>query len=805
MKLLKFGGRSLANDAGLKNAISIIIEKHRLGEKMAVVVSARDKSTDTLEQLLEDAKQGKDWKRDYEAFMEYQAEPHPIIDYTVEFGLIEQILQGVQLLEDYSPKIKDLMLSQGELLSAKLIAQILSDTGIKSDFVDSRTLIQTDANFGQANVDIEISEKNVQSFFADYDWSRIPIITGFISSNAVGETTTLGRNGSNYTASLIAQFLEVEEVESYTHIDGIYTANPELVYDASIIQKLGYVEAGELAGIGASILHPKTIEPLIEKSIPLRIKNTFNNENHGTLIGDFTDQQGVKTITSKNDVAIISIMGKGLLGKKGIDARIFSTLAIHDISIGVVSQGSSERGVDFLIDKDKVKIAIKSLSEEFEKEFYTKDISEIKAIEDVSVLTIIGQDLKGFTESYEALIKNGIEIKLINNTLNGKNIGLVIAESDVVKALNVIHGHIFGVAKKINIAVFGKGNVGASLINQILASKDKIVERKEMNLNVFAVAGRTKVLLDRNGIKEHWQEDLLAIADVDDVVAATMQYAHEHHLENLVAIDNTASDEFIDQYAHLVQNGYDLISSNKKANTRGLSWYREFRNLLHKNKKQYLYETNVGAGLPLIDTIQLLHSSGENITKIRGVFSGSLSYLFNNFSSHSLPFHEVLQEAIDSGYTEPDAREDLCGNDVARKLLILARELDLANEFDDISIENLIPESLRAVDIDEFNNRLDEFNAVYNDRKSAQESGHVLRYIGELGGDLQQEVGELSVKLESVPENTALGQLKGADSIFEIYTESYGDHPIVIQGAGAGAEVTARGVFGDIIRIAERI
>lgn len=358
--------------------------------------------------------------------------------------------------------------------------------------------------------------------------------------------------------------------------------------------------------------------------------------------------------------------------------------------------------------------------------------------------------------------------------------------------------------KQINIAVFGHGLVGGELVNQILNSIESIEKRRGFKLNIFAVANSKTVLLNKDGVSLNWEikkETEGAFYTVQDII----DFAKENQLEHLLAVDNTASTPFVENYLSLINNGFDLISSNKVANTLSFQFYKEIRNTLSANKKNYLYETNVGAGLPLIDTIKLLHHSGENITKIKGVFSGTLSYLFNIFSAEDRKFSEILKEAIHKGYTEPDAREDLCGNDVGRKLLVLARELDLQNEFDEINIENLIPENVREVSLKDFLNRIDELDVKFTQIKANQKPNHVLRYVGELSGDLQEDKGNLEVKLVSVPQNTALGQLQGSDSFFEIYTDSYGDRPIVIQGAGAGSAVTARGVFGDILRLSEKL
>jgi len=803
MKVVKFGGKSLANGKGLVSSLAIIKRKIANNEKIAVVVSARGKTTDHLESILEKSKNSLPYLEEFETLKSYQVEADNTIDLTEEFQLLDEIFRGVNLLGDYSAKVKDQVLSQGEILSGKVITHLLNKQGVKANFVNAKTLIKTNNQFGKAQPFESVSEENVIEHFRTQPDDITQIITGFVGSNLQGETTTLGRNGSNYTAALIANFLNAEEFQNYTHVNGIYTANPDLVENSKKIEKLSYQEANEMANFGANILHAKTIIPLIQKNISLRILNTFDDENEGTLIGPETERGGIKSLSVQENVALVNLVGRGLLGKVGVDGRIFTALGRENISVSIISQGSSERGIGFIVDaKDGYK-AKKILENEFNNEFQSKDVSQIYIRENVSVISIIGQSLYSFNQPYSALIKNHITPILINNTVTGENVCLVVKKSDLKKAANVIHGEIFGVSKNINIAIFGKGLVGGTLINQILKSKDNIIKRKNINLNIFAVANSSNVLLSKNGVSENWEKDLEK-SDVVNSVENIIEYAEKFHLENLIAIDNTSSSEFVENYIDLVENGFDLISSNKIANTLAYTFYKELREKLSENKKAYLYETNVGAGLPLIDTIKLLHDSGENITRIRGVFSGSLSYLFNSYSIQDKPFSAVLQEAIDSGFTEPDSREDLCGNDVGRKLLILARELDLQNEFGDVVIENLIPEALRSGSSETFLGKLNEMDAYYQAIKDKQEAGHVLRYIGDLSGDLQQDKGILEVKLISVPANSALGQIKGADAIFEVFTESYGEKPIVIQGAGAGASVTARGVFGDILRLAEK-
>lgn len=803
MKILKFGGKSLSNGEGLNKVVAIISDKVNQGEEIAIVVSARGNATDELENILKIASQNGNYKPLLEDFKKYQQAEYTDVDLTEEFEVLEKLFEGVSLIGDYSTKIKDLILSKGELLSAKLLTAILVKNGVNARFADSRELIKTDSKFGDAQPLEQISKKNVINYFKQNNGNTVNIVTGFIGSNSKNDTTTLGRNGSNYTASLIANYLNAEELQNYTHVDGIYTANPDLVLDAKKIDHLTFNEANELANFGATILHAKTIIPLLEKNIPLRILNTFNHENKGTLITSNSNEEGIKTLSVLENVSLVNLEGRGLLGKTGVDARIFRVMGDNDISVSIISQGSSERGIGLVVAADQATKAMIELEKEFENDFYSKDVNKISVTDNVSVISIIGQDLSTFHKPYTALIKNKIVPILFNNTVTGKNVSLVVKKSQLNKALNVIHGEIFGVSKKINIAIFGHGLVGGTLINQILESAAAIEKRKDIKLNVFAIANSKNVLLNKNGVTPNWKNEIQNNGfsyTIDDVIT----YANENHLENLVAIDNTASAAFVENYVKLAENSFDLISSNKVANTLSYKFYKELRKVLADNQKSYLYETNVGAGLPLIDTIKLLHLSGENITKIKGVFSGTLSYLFNNFSAKDVPFSQVLQEAIDNGYTEPDPREDLCGNDVGRKLLILARELDLQNEFEEIEIQNLIPEHLREGSASEFLTKLKEFDPIYDKIKSEQKPNHVLRYIGELSGDLQNDRGNLEVKLVSVPSDTALGGLKGSDSFFEIYTESYGDRPIVIQGAGAGSAVTARGVFGDILRLSDK-
>ena len=505
------------------------------------------------------------------------------------------------------------------------------------------------------------------------------------------------------------------------------------------------------------------------------------------------------TINIYRNKALVNFEGKDFLGQIGVDSRIFQALNGGGISVGVISQQAIENGISVLVDENDASDAVDFLNKEFEEEKAKGHVSNIYSVENLSVIGFVSDN---YNKILSELQRNKIYPLLLSQIASAGRVNIVVTGNQTEITKNIIETEIFGKPKTVHLALIGHGNVGGTLVEQILDSAYDILKRKRVDLKIVAIANSKKIAFNKAGFGSDWRQKI-KYSTTDSSVDSLVDFAKEHHLENLVMVDNTASKDFVKHYPTFVDNGFDIVGSNKIYNTLPISEYRNFRKLLEKNKKKYLYETNVGAGLPLIDTIKLLHLSGENITRIKGVFSGTLSYVFNNFSLRNDKFSTIINEALEKGYTEPDPREDLSGNDVARKLLILARELDLINEFEDINIQNLVPESLLSVSQEEFLSRLEELDDEYQKIKENQEPDHVLRYVGDLHGNLQEEKGELDVKLISVPANSALGQLKGSDSIFEIYTESYGENPIVIMGAGAGAKVTARGVFGDILRLSE--
>lgn len=506
-----------------------------------------------------------------------------------------------------------------------------------------------------------------------------------------------------------------------------------------------------------------------------------------------------ETINIYRKKAIVNFEGEDFLGQIGIDSRIFKALNNSGISVGVISQQAIENGISVLVDAKDAEKAVEVLQIEFKKEKSEGVVSNIYNIDNLAVIGFVSEQ---YNKILSELQRNKIFPLLLNQISYSGRVNLVVTDNQTEISKNIIETEILGRPKTVHLALIGHGNVGATLMEQILDSAHDILTRKRLDLKVVVISNSTKMTLNKAGFRSDWRQKI-KFSNTDTNIEEIINYCKEHSLENLILVDNTASADFVKNYNNFVENGFDIVSSNKIFNTLPISDYKNFRTSLSKNKKKYLYETNVGAGLPLIDTIKLLHLSGEDITRIKGVFSGTLSYVFNQFSVRNEKFSNIVKEAMDKGFTEPDPREDLSGNDVARKLLILARELDLNNELEDINIKNLVIPKLLDISKPEFLERIEELDEIFQKIKNEQQPHHVLRYVGDLHGDLQQEKGQLDVNLVSVPANSALGQLKGSDSIFEIYTESYGENPIVIMGAGAGAKVTARGVFGDILRLSE--
>lgn len=795
MKILKFGGKSLANGEPLKKAIEIIEKSHKT-EKISVVVSARGNDTDKLILLAKLAKSGEPFREELIEFFNYHKEVSDSLSFDLEYYAIYDTLKAIQAIKICNDAVLDQIVSFGERISTRILAHRLQAKGIPAIGVDARKLLIAERKNGETIVDLKKSLQKTQEFINNFNQNSIPIITGFIAADKEDNTITLGRNGSNYTATLLANFLNASLVENWTNINGFYTADPFLVDGAKPIELLSYKEANELAQFGANIIHPKTIVPLIEKNIPIVIKNSFDPDQIGTTINKDGSGKGIKAVNVIKDCVLVSIEGKGMADKVGIDARIFNELRVNNISVKLISQASSERSIGFIVDAENGHNVKEIIETTFSSEIEKGDISSVVVNNDIAVIAITGRHNYALEKAISGLRKNKIWLHLIANSISGEHISLVIDNSQVKKAVNVVHNHVFGALKTIHVFALGKGNVGSTFINQVLDTKDALSLKRNLGIQVVGVADSKRYVFNTSGIGANWQQELSSSqkqSNIDHI----LEELKASDLENIVIVDNTANPEIASHYRQFIESGFDVIASNKIANTLPYPIYRDFRKKVREKNRYFLYETNVGAGLPVIDTIKHLVDANENVNAINGVFSGSLSYIFNTFSKSDRSFSDVLISAKEKGFTEPDPREDLQGNDVARKLLILAREIGFEANLEDIQIESLIPEQLQGISTyEEFEKNFPQLDYHYNSVKSSLKDGEVLRYVGSL-----ECSGKMKVELIRVNPNEPLANLKDSDSLIQIYTDSYGEKPIIIQGAGAGAEVTARGVYSDLIRI----
>lgn len=806
MKILKFGGKSLDNGSGILTVLDIIIDNYRAGEAPVVVVSARGKSTDALLALAEQACAGESYEAALQAFWEHQCQD-TTLRFEAERVQLERLLSGISLLGECSPRTADELVSYGEVLSSQYVAQALKDRGYEAVAIDSGDFLVTDAHYGSASVFTEASRERCRALFAGLPAGVIPIVTGFIARDEAGRRTTLGRNGSNYSAALLANFLEASLMENYTHVDGIYTANPSVVAEARKIDELSYADAAELSQFGAEILHIKTIEPLQERGIPLRVLNTFSygEESNGTLVTAHPRDKVVRALASLSGKALIHFEGRNMLGRSGIDARIFRSFEAAEVSVSLIAQGSTERGTAIVVDEEEADRAVEALLQEFHHDLETGHVTKIYAEKGLAVVAIIGLNLLEFDRPYRALVRNRILPILLSNSVPENTLCLLVRDDEErEKALKVIHGELFERPKRIYLAVIGHGTVGGAFIGQIIQQRELLIAQKNIDLRIFAIADSRHLLLSPSGAEADWATELERAPFSGDLAEAIISYGQRQALENVILVDNTSSPVIASHYARYAAEGFDIVSSNKKANIAPYADYSYLRDTLQRHRRSYRYETNVGAGLPLIDNLKLLHLSGERITRIHGLFSGSLSYIFNRLTEEpERSLRSIVEESARLGLTEPDPREDLSGEDVARKVLILVRELDVPAELSDVRWENPVPEALRSLSLEDFWARFGELEASIEALRATAKPDEVLRYVGDIVWDDVRQEATLSAGLRLVSRTSPLGRVSGADSCFEIYTESYGSQPIVIQGAGAGAAVTARGVFGDVLRLAE--
>jgi aspartokinase/homoserine dehydrogenase 1 len=813
MKVLKFGGSSVGDTDKIKNVIKIVKKSIDENKKIAVVFSAIHKVTDNLVKMGQLAAA---YNMEYLDLYKKLEERHISLaqellavktQSTVLANLkyilndLEDVLHGVYLISELSPRTLDFILSFGERLSSFIIANALLDSGVDCEYLDARTLVKTDESFGAAKVDFDLTYKNIKSYFNSH--KKIQIITGFISSTNINETTTLGRGGSDYTSAIFGAALDAKEIEIWTDVDGVLTADPKKVKKAFPLKNLTYEEAMELSHFGAKVIHPPTMHPAMEKKIPIRIKNTFHPDFEGTLISDKSGSNNfsIKGISSIDDIALIRVQGGGMVGVAGIAQRIFSALANKKINIILITQASSEHSLCFAVLPKYSLAAKKALQQELYYEIKEKLILEPIVETNLSIIAVVGENMRrtpGISgKLFQAFGKNGVNIVAIAQGSSELNISVVISRDNEAKALNALHDAFFlSIVKTVNLFVVGTGLVGGNLLNQINTQTEFLAREYLLNVKIIGLANSRKMLIDPNSIDPESWKDKLNQDGIKTNLDIMIDEMKKLNLPNSIFVECTASDIVSGKYKEILDATISVVTPNKRANSGSFEYYQALKQSALKHNVKFLYETNVGAGLPIINTLTDLVSSGDKVLKIQGVMSGTLSYIFSSYKEGKT-FSQIVREAREKGYTEPDPREDLNGMDVARKLLILARETGLSLELKDIKVENLVPEPARkSKTIEEFFKKLAEYDNKFEEkRKRASDKGNVLRYVANL------ENGKAEISLREVNDQHPFYSLSGSDNIFALYTNHYREHPIVIKGPGAGADVTAAGVFADIIRI----
>lgn len=820
-KIMKFGGSSVGSPKMIRKVGEIVSLASRK-EPVAVVVSAFQGVTDQLLKCAKLAASDSDKVQNEIKSLEDRhmqavkqlarnkksvAEGLKYVDGL--FTELKSILGEISTAKEVSDKNLDLVASFGERLSAYIVAVSMKN----GYFADAREMVKTDGNFVNASVDFSKTNRKIQNYFRNLGRTGkkgTPVITGFLGSTGKNETTTLGRGGSDYSGAIFGAALNVKAVEIWTDVDGVMSADPRLVKNAVVLPEMSYEEAIEMAYFGAKVIHPATMLPAIKKAIPIVIKNTFNPSAPGTWIKkDAANGMLVKGITAIDDVAIVNVAGVNLAGIPGSAARVFAATAKAKANVILISQASSEHTICFAIKSAELPSALKGLEKEFSKEVKSGKVL-ISALQNQTVVAMVGDGMRGVPgiagKLFSVLGENSVNIAAIAQGGSERNISFVVDSFNKSKALNFVHEKFFKNDPK-NIFLVGAGTIGKELLKQI-----SVLQKQGTALRISGLMDSKHMLLNESGIPADKALKLLEKSEPADF-SGWLKKSEEMMVGNKIFVDCTASDEIAKKYLEIAKAGFHIVTPNKKFNTRSIKEYLGLREIMNDKKKQFLYETNVGAGLPLISTIKDLIMSGDTVSKIEGVFSGTLSYLFNTYDG-TRPFSEIVSDAKKLGYTEPDPREDLNGNDVGRKLLVLAREIGWPMEFKDVVIENLVPEDLRGkISADEFMSALGATPAVGQGSASGRKNGKnydlefkkllekaysqkkVLRYVARLAK------GRAIASLQAVSLDNPLASTRGADNLFAIYTRRYNKRPLVVQGPGAGAEVTAAGVLGDILKI----
>ncbi|MCB0837687.1 MAG: bifunctional aspartate kinase/homoserine dehydrogenase I [Bacteroidetes bacterium] len=815
MKILKFGGTSVASAERIANVAKIVQSLSKKGEEIAVVVSAMGGVTDMLVEMSRIAASGSEaYLEQLEAFsarhravvnqLITNKENHPAILEEIIEGQTElgNLLKGLYLTRDLTPRTMDYILSFGERSNAFILSEVLKNEGVDAIFVNARLLIKTDDTYGAAKIKKDITYHNITRHHHE-NRGKIAVITGFISSTEDGITTTLGRGGSDYTAAIFAGALDASEIQIWTDVDGVLTADPRKVKQAFPIKQMTYEEAMEMSHFGAKVIYPPTIIPALEKKIPIRIKNSFNPEAPGTLISDevVKDQYAIKGITSISDVALLTLEGSALFGRSSDVARLFNVLANKNINAILITQGSSEHSISFAVNPQEAKIAELAIEDEFDLEIQAKLIDPIKVERNLSVIAAIGDNMRfqpGISgRVFTALGKNGVNVIATAQGSSERNISVVIRREDEAKALTSVHDVFFlSEYYVLNLFMVGVGLIGGTLLEQIQKQAGFLLKNQYVALRVVALANSKKMIFDQAGIDlKNWKERLSGSSETSDLREFVDKMIHLN-LPNSVFIDNTANKEIVKYYPEILCSSISISTPNKVAVSGTYEEYIQLKSLADRNSVKFFYETNVGAGLPVLTTLNDLVYSGDRIRKIEGVLSGSLSFIFNSFVA-GRKFSEIVGEAKEKGFTEPDPREDLSGKDVSRKLIILARESGLKMQAEEIEIENILPEAcLNAPTVEAFMEELANNNDFFEaKRAAAAERGKVLRFIATLEGD------KAFISLQELDETSPFYNLSGSDNMIVFTSDRYHERPLVIKGPGAGAEVTAAGVFAEILRI----
>ena len=809
MKVMKFGGTSVGSVNSILSVKKIV---GSAGEPVIVVVSALGGITDQLISTSRMAAMGdaayegayREIVRRHEEMVQGvipAGETQTLLHYQVNELLdeLKDIFQGIYLIKDLSPKTSDTIVSYGERLSSLIASRLIQG----AVWFDSRTFIKTEKKHNKHTLDTELTNRLVREAFKEIP--RVSLVPGFISSDKVsGDVTNLGRGGSDYTAAVIAAALDADSLEIWTDVDGFMTADPRVISTAYTISELTYVEATELCNFGAKVVYPPTIYPVCHKNIPILIKNTFNPDAQGTVIKqhvDHTKSKAIKGISSINDTSLITVQGLGMVGVIGVNYRIFKALANNGISVFLVSQASSENSTSIGVRNADADLACEVLNEEFAKEIEMGEISPIQAEKNLATVAIVGENMKhtpGIAgKLFGTLGRNGINVIACAQGASETNISFVVDSKSLRKSLNVIHDSFFlSEYQVLNLFICGVGTVGGSLVEQIRQQQKKLMVENGLKLHVVGIIDATKAMFSRAGFDLANYREELKEKGVDSSLDTIRDEIIGMNIFNSVFVDCTASPDIASLYKDFLQHNISVVAANKIAASSAYENYRELKLIARQRGVKYLFETNVGAGLPIINTINDLIHSGDKILKIEAVLSGTLNYIFNKISA-DVPFSRTIKMAQEERYSEPDPRIDLSGKDVIRKLVILAREAGYKLEQEDVEKNLFVPNDFFEGSLEDFWKKVPSLDADFEARRKVLESENKhWRFVAKL------ENGKASVGLQEVDRNHPFYGLEGSNNIILLTTERYKEYPMMIQGYGAGAGVTAAGVFADIMSIA---